>query len=133
MTTNNTKNYRQQGGAVDNIGGTLNILQGGNLTHAVTTLAAAGNSQSTAAVITSDIVTVTGADATKGVILPPMLVGEVTWVINTSAAACPVYPQGTGTINALSASAAISVAAASSAEFIQVTSTNVRTIPTIPS
>lgn len=76
------------------------------------TLAAAGSAQGDAAAIAAKVSTVTGADTTKGVILPATpVVGDQYIIINTAAAVLKIYP-GTGdTINATAANTAVSIAA----------------------
>ncbi len=77
-------------------------------------VAALGTNQATAAVLVNAVNYVTGADATKGVILRLPEPGDPgVWVINTNASnALPIYPQVGGAINALAANAAFTLAAA---------------------
>lgn len=87
------------------------------------TLAAAGNSQGTAAAIVTATVAVTGADSTKGVLLPtPTVLGQEVTVVNTvSGQTLKVYPDsgGTGgTINGGSANAAATLASAKGATYV---------------
>lgn len=55
-------------------------------------VAATGSAQTDAAAITKSNTVVTGADATKGVILPVCQVGESVQIVNDSASALKVYP-----------------------------------------
>lgn len=102
-----------------------------------TTVAAAGNSQGTAAALPNEgFVWVTGANATKGVVLPvPQFNGQVIEIKNddTANAVLKVYPNTGAAINALSANAAISMAATASARFIAYSATQWFTDPTVPS
>lgn len=102
------------------------------------TVAAAGSVQGDAAAITANapsVVVVTGADATKGAILPAAFPGAVHLVKNADAANAilKVYPATGGAINALSANAALSMAAKTSAVFMSQDGTNWVTIPLLPS
>lgn len=75
----------------------------------------------------------TGADATKGVILPALGAGQYVVVKNVDNAVLKVYPASGGTINVLSANAAISMAARTIATFIASSATQVYTQPLLPS
>lgn len=76
------------------------------------TLAALGSVQGDAAPIVAKVSTVTGADTTKGVILPATpVVGDQYIIINTVASTLKLWP-GTGdTINATAANTAVVLAA----------------------
>lgn len=86
-------------------------------------LAATGSAQTDAAQVTTKspgLVWVTGADGTKGVKLPKAVIGKSIKIVNDDAANAilKVYPyEATGVINALSAGAAISMAAKTRCEF----------------
>lgn len=56
------------------------------------TLAAAGSAQTDAALVQVSITIVTGADGTKGVILPAGTLGDEIWLFNNSASTLKVYP-----------------------------------------
>lgn len=101
----------------------------------VEAVAAAGSTQAngTAIAATTSVAAVTGADATKGVILPAASAGKVVIVKNVDNAVLKVYPAGSGVINVLSASAAISMAARTIAAFVAVDSTTWYTLPLLPS
>jgi hypothetical protein len=103
----------------------------------VETLAATGSTQTDAAQIVSAsgaLVTVTAADATKGVRLPPITdVGQEYVVKNVDNAVLKVYGSTGGVINTLSANAAISMAARTVATFTAVNSTTWYTLPLLPS
>lgn len=156
------KNYTKQGGATRVIasggllsvesGGVVNVESGGALQLAgvdVTTtltankarssgtqyetVAAAGSAQGDATSMSADFVVVTGADATKGVILPTPVAGRVLMLKNNAAAVLKVYPATGGAINALSANAAISLASLVGAVFVASSATQWFTIPLLPS
>lgn len=57
-----------------------------------TSLASAGSTQTDATLIKSSIVIVTGADGTKGVILPAVPVGDSILVVNNAGSTLKVYP-----------------------------------------
>lgn len=93
-------------------------------TFPVVALAAAGSSSSDAAVITNNIVAVTGADDAVGVALPAAAIGLAVLVINTSAsAALKVYPVdgGNDNINSLAEDAAFTLAPGRAAWFVATT------------
>lgn len=76
-------------------------------------VACAGNSQGTAAALSYVVNNVTGADATKGVVLPanPGTTASRFVVVYNSVATngLPVYPPSSGTINGGSANAAVTI------------------------
>jgi hypothetical protein len=102
-------------------------------TGASATVAAAGSTQADAAPIAAGLTQVTAANGTKGVVLPTPVPGMICYVKNTVASILKVYPPGTGVINALSASAAISMAASTAAAFIAFDTTTWYTFPLVPS
>ena len=82
-------------------------------------VAAAGNSAGTATAITDDVNLVTGADATKGVILPVGVAGMRIEIVNlVTTALLKVYPDTGGQINAAGANTAFSLAAQTAATFV---------------
>ena len=83
------------------------------------TVAATGSTQTDAAALNPGFNLVTGANATKGVVLPAGQDNMEVTVKNADAAnaVLNVYPSGTQTINALAASTAIAMAAKTSATF----------------
>lgn len=106
------------------------------LAGARTTVAAAGSTNADAAAVpaASFWCTVTGGDATKGVILPAMSVGQIIFVKNNAAAVLKVYPYSGAAINALTATTgAISVAANAPAGFICDAAAQIWTLPLVPS
>ena len=75
------------------------------------TLAAAGSAQGNAGTITGQLVFVTDADATKGVILPTVTNGKFIIVVNTANAILKIYPASGEKIQGGTANANISLAA----------------------
>lgn len=101
---------------------------------AVAAVTAAGSAIGDAAALSNGLNVVTGADGTKGVILPVAVPGMQVYVKGVTAGVLKVYPQSGSTINALSASAAISLATgATPAIFVASTATQWYTIPLLPS
>lgn len=84
------------------------------------TVAATGSTQVDAAPIVTGFTLVTGANATKGVLLPAATAGLMCIVKNVDAAnaVLKVWPSGTDTINAIAASTDIAMAAKTSAVFV---------------
>jgi hypothetical protein len=85
-------------------------------------LAALGSSQGTAALVTTSNVIVTGADGTKGIVLPAGQPGDEILVFNNAASTCPVYPPAGAAITVVgtglgSANAAFSLLTYKSAQF----------------
>lgn len=99
------------------------------------TVAAAGSAQGDAAAIATGITWVTAADGTKGVKLPAAAAGLVCFVKNddTANAILKVYPNTDDTINALSADAALSMAAKTACMFVCYDGTAWFTVPLLPS
>ena len=107
-----------------------------NLT--VAALAAAGSAQGDAGAIVSAsgaFIHATGADATKGIILPAATAGQIFIIKNSDAAnaVLKVYPATGDAINALAANAALSMAAKTSALFVALDTTTWYTLPLLPS
>lgn len=73
------------------------------------TVAAAGTNQATAAALTTGFTLVSGADDTKGVVLPAAAAGLVCVIKVGDGADLKVYPATGDAINALSANAALTV------------------------
>lgn len=76
---------------------------------AVAAVTAAGSVIGDAAQLSQGLNVVTGADGTKGVILPTAVPGMIVYVKGVTAGVLKVWPKTGGTINALSASAALSM------------------------
>lgn len=93
--------------------GALNAasITGTLLNISTQTLAAAGSAQGDAGKITGQLVFVTDADATKGVILPTVTNGKFIIVVNTANAVLKIYPASGEKIQGGNANANISLAA----------------------
>ena len=101
---------------------------------AVSAVTAAGSVIGDAAQLSQGLNVVTGADGTKGVILPTAVPGMQVIVKGVTAGVLKVWPKTGATINALSASAAMSLASgATPAIFVASTATQWYTIPLLPS
>jgi hypothetical protein len=82
------------------------------------TVAAAGTTQGTAALIGSSLVTVTGASGSNGVILPAGMPGDTVTIYSSAATnALLVYPPVGAAINAAATNAAYSLTAQTSHQF----------------
>jgi hypothetical protein len=89
----------------------------------VSTVAAAGSAQNDAAAVGNMTTIVTGADGTKGVVLPAASAGRIRLVYNTHATnGLKVYPASGGDINDGSADAAVTIEGKSLALFFAVDS-----------
>ena len=101
---------------------------------AVTAVTAAGSTIADAAQLSQGINVVTGADGTKGVILPTAVPGMQVIVKGVTAAVLKVWPKTGATINALSASAALSMTTgAMPLTFVATSSTQWYTLPLVAS
>lgn len=125
-------------------GGTLTALTIGSAT--ITSLAtmpvipaavvaALGSSGDDAAPLATGFSHVTGADATKGVILPAAAAGKVCIIKNSDAAnnTLKVYPATGDGINAITVGTEIAMGAKTSAMFVAIDATTWYTIPLLPS
>lgn len=101
---------------------------------AVSAVTAAGSAIGDAAQLSQGLNVVTGADGTKGVILPTAVPGMMVYVKGVTAGVLKIYPKTSSVINALSASAAISLTTgATPAIFVASSATQWYTIPLLPS
>ena len=101
---------------------------------AVSAVTAAGSVIGDAAQLSQGINVVTGADGTKGVILPVAVPGMQVIVKGVTAGVLKVWPKTGAAINALSASAAMSLASgAIPATFVATSATQWYTLPLVPS
>ena len=122
---------------------TNKTLTAPTITNAVQTftaevVAAAGNAQGNAGAITvaaPGIIHATGADATKGIILPAAAAGKCYFIKNADAAnaVLKVYPASGDAINAIAADSAISMAAKTAAVFVAIDATTWFTFSLLPS
>ena len=136
------------GGTIDNavIGGTTaaagtfttataaTVTSTGDLIVKYGTMAAAGNSQGTAAALAGGFNLVTGADSTKGVILPTAVAGKIVMVKNNTAGqTLPIYPATGAAINAVAANSAYTIAALTSTILVATSATQWFSIPLVAS
>lgn len=113
--------------AVVNLNRQTNLL-------AVSAVTAAGSVIGDAAALSQGLNVVTGADGTKGVILPVAVPGMQVYIKGVTAGVLKVWPQTGATINALSASAAMSLATgATPAILVASSATQWYTFPLLPS
>ncbi len=95
---------------------------------------AAGSTNADAASINNGYAVVSGADGTKGVILPAGVKGNYVTVKNAGGSALKVYPPAGAAINGLTATTgAISLAANTVARFVFASATQIYTEPLLPS
>jgi predicted RecA/RadA family phage recombinase len=114
--------------------GVVNLNESATGLIGVQTVAAAGSTQSDAAALGTGLNIVTGADGTKGVVLPTAKAGMIVYLKGTTAGVLKVYPATGGTINALSANAAMSLASgAVPAILVASSATQWYTFPLLPS
>lgn len=102
----------------------------------VVSLTPAGTAQSDATQIQavfSPAMIVAAGDGTAGLVLPPASKGRAFVIKNTGGTGLKVYPYGVDVINALSPSAAITMATVTSAWFVAKDSLTWYTTPTVPS
>ena len=97
------------------------------------TVAATGSVQGDAAALATGFSLVSAADGTKGVVLPTAVAGAVAIVKNNANAVLKLYPASSDAINALSADAALSMAAYTTAVLVAYDATTWYTIPLLPS
>lgn len=98
-----------------------------------TAVAAAGSTQADAASVKEGFTRVTGADATKGVVLPAAEAGTRVLLKNGAAAALKVYPASGDAINAGAANAAFTVPASTSVTLVAEDATTWYSFPLLPS
>jgi len=110
-----------EGRALEAAGGAGELIEVLILDHAPidpATIAAAGSTQGDATALTKPVNTVTGADGTKGVLLPAAVAGLVVEVYNSVAThGLKVYPASGDDINDGSADAAVTIEGKSHAIF----------------
>ena len=129
MSGENTKITRPQGGD------RIEVADGGYIKRSVATPAAAGTDNTDATELTAEVNAVTGANDNAGVKLPTAEAGMEILVKNTVAnKVLKVYPGAGATINALTqTTGALSMAAATIARFVAVSSTQWYSMPLLPS
>ena len=97
--------------------------------------AAAGSTRADATALTASFSWVTGADATKGVVLPAPTAGRVIAIKNddTANAVLKVYAPGSAQINGVAGSTAFSMAAKTACFFVAYDATDWFSIPLVAS
>jgi hypothetical protein len=106
----------------------------GGVKLAVGTVAAAGANQGNAAALpNAAIVTVTAADAAKGVRLPAAEAGRVIILKNVDNAVLKVYPATGGKINVLADNASLDMAARTATMLFATSATQWFSLPLLPS
>lgn len=125
------------------ITGAMTVADGATFTTPIMTvdvqvLAAAGSAQGDAGAVTATapgLIHATGADATKGIVLPAAAAGKQFTVKNDDAAnaVLKVYPATGDAINAIAANSAISMAAKTCCTFTAIDATTWFTNPLLPS
>lgn len=122
-----------QNGFIGSVTGNVTGNITGNLTLPVTTVAAAGTTQTNAAALSSGFNYVTGADDTKGVRLPAAVAGTVVIIKVGPGADLKVYPASGDKINDGSADAALTVVDDVCFMLIAKDGTDWYTLPLLPS
>jgi hypothetical protein len=99
----------------------------------VSTVAATGSAQTDAAALGPAFTLVSGADGTKGVILPVASAGQVVIVKNGAAAVLKIYPASGAAVNALSANASYDIAADTATLLVAYSATQWYSLPLLAS
>ena len=115
------------------VSGPFNLSAAGNIAVDSATVAATGSTQADAAALADGFSLVSAGDGTKGVKLPTAAAGGLCIVKNGANAVLKVWPNTSDAINALSANAALSMAAYTSAVFTAYDATTWYTVPLVPS
>ena len=118
-------------------GGTLSspTLTGASLSVDVAKPAAAGSTRADATALTASFSWVTGADATKGVVLPAPTAGRLVVLKNddTANAVLKVYAPGSAKINGVAGTTAFSMAAKTACWFVAYDTTYWFSVPLVAS
>lgn len=115
------------GNVTGNVSGLLSITRNAPV-------AAAGSTAADAAAVAAGFTQITGADATKGVILPTApAAGTIVWLKNNAAAVLKVWPDVAATVNAVAAHGALSVPANTAVLLIADSTTQWWSLPLLPS
>lgn len=118
-------------------GGTLTspTLTGASLSVDVAKPAAAGSTRADATALTASFSWVTGADATKGVVLPAPTAGRLVVLKNddTANAVLKVYAPGSAKINGVAGTTAFSMAAKTACWFVAYDTTDWFSVPLVAS
>ncbi len=110
-------------------------LTGASLSVDVAKPAAAGSTRADATALTASFSWVTGADATKGVVLPAPTAGRLVVVKNDDAANAilKVYAPGSAKINGVAGTTAFSMAAKTACWFVAYDTTDWFSVPLVAS
>jgi hypothetical protein len=120
-------------GAVTASGG-ITGTQTGNWVMPTATVAAAGNSQGTAAAVTTGFTLVSASDDTKGVILPTASAGLVCIIKNNvSAKTLKIYPATSDGINAVAVNSSYDIAGLTSTVLVAYDATTWYSVPLVAS
>ena len=99
----------------------------------VAAVAAAGNSQATAAALSEGLNVVSAADGTKGVRLPTAVAGAVVIIKSTVAAALKIYPASGAAINAVAANGSYDITNLTSTMLVASSATQWYSVPLVAS
>jgi len=109
------------------------LTASGGVRLPVSTVAAAGTNQATAAALGQGLNVVTGATGTNGVRLPTAVAGMVVIVKNTVAASLPIFPATGAAINAVAANSAYSIGNLTSTMLVASSATQWYSVPLVAS
>lgn len=123
------------GGTVSGATLTTPTLTGASVSLDVAKPAAAGSTRADATALTASFSWVTGADATKGVVLPAPTAGRMIAVKNddTANAVLKVYAPGSAKINGVAGTTAFSMAAKTAGWFVAYDTTDWFSVPLVAS
>jgi hypothetical protein len=123
------------GATISNSTITSGTLTGASLSVDVAKPAAAGSTRADATALTASFSWVTGADATKGVVLPAPTAGRLVVVKNddTANAVLKVYAPGSAKINGVAGTTAFSMAAKTAGWFVAYDTTDWFSVPLVAS
>ena len=110
-----------------------NVVSTGDLYIKSATVAAAGSTQANAAALAGGFSLVSGADATKGVLLPAAAAGRVVIIKNNAAAVLKVWPSSGDGINAITVDSNFTMASLTSCMYVAYDATTWYTVPLVAS
>lgn len=102
-------------------------------TQDVAAVTATGSAQGDAAALSEGFNVVSGADGTKGVILPTAAIGKRVEVKNAAGSTLKIYPATGAAINAISANGAYSIATVTTSILVATSTTQWYSIPLVAS
>jgi len=109
------------------------LTASGGVRLPVSTVAATGTNQATAAALGQGLNVVTGANGTTCVRLPTAVAGMVVIVKNTAAAALPIFPATGAAINAVAANSSYSITNLTSTMLVASSATQWYSVPLLAS